>query len=74
MALNLSQIKEDDTIFHSKSMNIRQIPDIDTKLIKQIGDYTLGAEVGCGAFGKVVMGKHIQTGEKVAIKILDKRF
>ena len=71
MTLNLSQLEEDN-IFHSKSMTIRPTPDIDTKLIKQIGDYKLGAEVGCGAFGKVVMGKHIQTGEKVAIKILDK--
>ena len=42
------------------------------EIIKQIGNYTLGAEVGSGAFGKVVLGKHILTNETVAIKILDK--
>ena len=47
-------------------------PDIDIKIIKQIGDYALGAELGSGAFGKVVLGRHILTNELVAIKILDK--
>ena len=48
------------------------LPNIDTKIIKQIGNYTLGVELGSGAFGKVVLGNHIITGETVAIKILDK--
>ena len=39
---------------------------------KQIGNYTIGSEIGSGAFGKVVLGTHILTGETVAIKILDK--
>ena len=26
---------------------------------KQIGNYTLGTEIGSGAFGKVVLGTHI---------------
>ena len=56
----------------SKSMSLLTTPNIDTKIIKQIGDYTLGVELGSGAFGKVVLGKHIITGETVAIKILDK--
>jgi 5'-AMP-activated protein kinase catalytic alpha subunit len=47
-------------------------PDIDIKVIKQVGDYSLGTELGSGAFGKVVLGKHILTNELVAIKILDK--
>ena len=47
-------------------------PDIDIKVIKQIGDYSLGTELGSGAFGKVVLGKHMLTNELVAIKILDK--
>ena len=38
----------------------------------QIGDYILNEELGYGAFAKVVVGIHIPTGEKVAIKILDK--
>ena len=49
-----------------------QPPEIDTLSIKQIGDYILGEEIGSGAFGKVLLGKHILTEEKVAIKILDK--
>ena len=38
----------------------------------QIGDYILNEELGFGGFAKVVEGIHIPTGEKVAIKILDK--
>ena len=61
-----------ETPKRSKSMSLHPTTDIDTRLIKQIGNYTLGAEVGSGAFGKVVLGKHFLTGETVAIKILDK--
>ena len=61
-----------ETPKRSKSMCLHPTTDIDTRLIKQIGNYTLGAEVGSGAFGKVVLGKHYLTGETVAIKILDK--
>ena len=39
---------------------------------KQIGDYILEDEIGSGGFAKVVQGIHIPTGEKVAIKVLDK--
>ena len=39
---------------------------------KQIGDYILEEEIGSGGFAKVVQGIHIPTGEKVAIKVLDK--
>ena len=38
----------------------------------QIGDYILNKQLGFGGFAKVVEGIHIPTGEKVAIKILDK--
>ena len=61
-----------ETPKRSKSMSLHPTTDIDIRLIKQIGNYTLGAEVGSGAFGKVVLGKHYLTGETVAIKILDK--
>ena len=61
-----------DPIKKSNSMFLHPSPDIDIKVIKQIGDYSLGAELGSGAFGKVVLGKHILTNELVAIKILDK--
>jgi serine/threonine protein kinase len=57
----------------SKSMTFLPQSYIDTELIQQIGNYKLGIELGSGAFGKVVLGKHIITGETVAIKILDKK-
>ena len=39
---------------------------------KTIGAYMVGKSIGEGTFGKVKMGTHIATGEKVAIKILEK--
>jgi len=40
---------------------------------RNIGSYIIGNTLGEGAFGKVKLGTHIHTGEKVAIKILDKK-
>mmetsp|Transcript_14012 Transcript_14012/g.34679 ORF Transcript_14012/g.34679 Transcript_14012/m.34679 type:complete len:892 (+) Transcript_14012:417-3092(+) len=37
-----------------------------------IGHYILGKTIGEGTFGKVKLGTHILTGEKVAVKILEK--
>ena len=37
-----------------------------------IGDYLLNEEIGSGGFAKVVEAIHIPTGEKVAVKIMDK--
>lgn len=39
---------------------------------KNIGNYILGKTLGEGTFGKVKLGIHIFTGEKVAVKILEK--
>ena len=39
---------------------------------KSIGQYTLGKTIGEGTFGKVRIGTHILTGEKVAVKVLEK--
>ena len=39
---------------------------------KTVGKYELGKVLGEGTFGKVQLGTHIETGEKVAIKILSK--
>jgi len=39
---------------------------------KSIGHYILGKTIGEGTFGKVKLGTHILTGEKVAVKILEK--
>lgn len=38
----------------------------------QIGPYRLGETLGIGAFGKVKLGTHVITGQKVAIKILNR--
>ena len=37
-----------------------------------LGHYILGKTIGEGTFGKVKLGTHILTGEKVAVKILEK--
>ena len=67
--LNLSKV---EIPLHSKSMYNHESPKFDLISIKQIGDYILGEEIGSGAFGKVLLGRHILTEEKVAIKVLDK--
>mmetsp|Transcript_31605 Transcript_31605/g.39339 ORF Transcript_31605/g.39339 Transcript_31605/m.39339 type:complete len:157 (+) Transcript_31605:475-945(+) len=39
---------------------------------RTIGHYVVGRSLGSGTFGKVRIGTHTITGEKVAIKILEK--
>lgn len=39
---------------------------------RTIGHYALGKTIGEGTFGKVKAGTHVLTGERVAIKILEK--
>ncbi|CAG9326269.1 CIPK3 [Blepharisma stoltei] len=41
-------------------------------MMKRVGNYELGSVLGEGSYGKVRMGVHIESGEKFAIKILDK--
>ena len=74
MSLSLISLKSMKTLKKSKSAKVDFFPeqDIEISKLKQIGDYQLGQEIGSGAFGKVILGKHILTEEKVAIKILDK--
>ncbi|KAJ3177047.1 Map microtubule affinity-regulating kinase [Gaertneriomyces sp. JEL0708] len=38
-----------------------------------LGDYHVGKTIGQGAFSKVKLGYHKETGQKVAIKIIDKK-
>ncbi|KAM9240266.1 serine/threonine-protein kinase MARK1-like [Leptosomus discolor] len=40
---------------------------------KQAGNYLVGKMINKGSFAKVMEGLHIPTGEKVAIKVIDKR-
>ncbi|KAJ3318943.1 hypothetical protein HDV06_006932 [Boothiomyces sp. JEL0866] len=41
------------------------------KVFMKLSNYEVGKTIGEGAFGKVKLGKHIPTGEKVAIKIIN---
>ena len=63
---NENEIEKDDK---SKSK-----PDITPKkeFSKKVGNYILSEQIGIGTFSKVVIAIHILTGEKVAVKILDK--
>lgn len=45
----------------------------DKKKETRIGNYLIGNTIGEGAFGKVKQASHVQTNEKVAIKILNKQ-
>lgn len=46
--------------------------DLDPTHAKTIGAYVLEKTLGKGTFGKVKAATHIKTGEKVAVKILEK--
>ena len=54
--------------FYSRSIDYQNNP-INRKYI---GQFILGERLGQGTFGVVVLGTHRLTGEKVAVKILDK--
>ena len=45
---------------------------LDHAKIKIIGHYILGKTIGEGTFGKVKLGTHTLTEEKLAVKILEK--
>uniref|UniRef100_A0A4W3JBQ3 non-specific serine/threonine protein kinase n=1 Tax=Callorhinchus milii TaxID=7868 RepID=A0A4W3JBQ3_CALMI len=40
---------------------------------KRVGNYLIGRKLGEGSFAKVREGLHILTGEKVAVKVIDKK-
>jgi serine/threonine-protein kinase len=44
--------------------------DIDSSLVEALPGYEIGAELGRGAFGVVLAGRHRQLGREVAIKLL----
>jgi len=39
---------------------------------RSIGNYLLSKTIGEGTFGKVKLGVHLLTGERVAVKVLEK--
>jgi 5'-AMP-activated protein kinase, catalytic alpha subunit len=57
-----------------KDDNEEEVEDVKEKNSegKQIGGFIIGKTKGKGTFGKVKQGTHIVTGDKVAIKILEK--
>ncbi|XP_023681935.2 hormonally up-regulated neu tumor-associated kinase homolog A-like [Paramormyrops kingsleyae] len=54
--------------------NINACPDSQRKMYhtKMVGNYFIGRKLGEGSFAKVREGLHAVTGEKVAIKVIDK--
>jgi serine/threonine protein kinase len=51
----------------------KETPKSTARSERNVGHYSLLPQaVGEGTFGKVKLGKHILTGEKVAVKILEK--
>ena len=74
MSLSSFSLPSLKTLKKYKTTNLQHYTESDIEIsdLKQIGNYQLGQEIGSGAFGKVLLGRHITTDEKVAIKILDK--
>jgi len=48
------------------------IPEGASKILT-IGNFKLGKTIGIGSFGKVKLAEHIKTGDKVAVKILNRK-
>ena len=60
-------------VFQSKTERDRSLSNIKNKSEKDIlKDYIIGETLGKGTFGKVKLGKHKITGEKVNINIIFK--
>ena len=64
---------ENELVFQSKTERDRSLSNIKNKSEKDIlKDYIIGETLGKGTFGKVKLGKHKITGEKVNINIIFK--
>lgn len=57
----------------TQSLVSRQTASGDGEAGDVVGEYVLGETIGKGTFGKVKIGLHLPTGEKVAVKILEKK-
>ena len=64
---------ENVLVFQSKTERDRSLSNIKNKSEKDIlKDYIIGETLGKGTFGKVKLGKHKITGEKVNINVIFK--
>ena len=63
--LNHPREKSSDLILQNKFNKLKLTP-------RKIGNFILEQKLGEGTFGKVILGTHLLTKEKVAIKILEK--
>ncbi|KRX03507.1 Protein kinase-like domain [Pseudocohnilembus persalinus] len=75
-SINQDHYQNSNRVQNSENKNQKNIKKDSPKDTQQknrcIGNYTIGKKLGEGAFGKVRLGIHNLTGEKVAIKILEK--
>ncbi|KAI9321619.1 kinase-like domain-containing protein [Dichotomocladium elegans] len=51
----------------------KEYPPSPDTLVNGIGDYRFVEQIGHGKFSKVMLAQHYRTGDRVAIKIIDKR-
>ncbi|ESS65173.1 putative protein kinase [Trypanosoma cruzi] len=56
---------------HSRR-DVDSVPREPSSDVQYIGNYAMGETIGKGSFGKVRKGRHLPTGETVAIKILNR--
>ncbi|KAJ3261152.1 hypothetical protein HK103_006461 [Boothiomyces macroporosus] len=67
---NSNKISVNTSNIPMSRQSTNKIPE--TEPPQQIGDYRLDKVIGQGTYGKVRLAKHIETDEKVAIKLIEK--
>ncbi|KAL3318637.1 hypothetical protein Ciccas_002708 [Cichlidogyrus casuarinus] len=65
--LSITQMKDPRTVFRRDSKRINSY-----RYTKKVGSYLLGDCLGKGSFARVNEALHILTGEKVAVKVIEK--
>lgn len=71
----MNEKKISTTNNYPKQLTVIESPRIKTNIneVKNIGQFLIGDKLGEGTFGKVMTGTHIISGERVAIKNLEKK-